>query len=368
MQNQLILSLILFGLLFIGTGCEEKQEKIKPQFQALTESVYASVTVLPEGLYQVYPSANGVIEAMMVEENQIVTKGEKVAQIKNTLPQVNIEKAQLNTRLATQNYERQTDVLQSIEDEIQAAQLKLQTDSLNYYRQKKLWNQNIGSQVQFENKKLAYELSVNTLLALRNAYRRNKSEMKNQLATQVKLAESSLKSSKVSNNDFVIRSNIYGKVYEVFKNTGESVLVQEPLATIGAANQFIIEMEVDEVDIAQLQIGQKVLLNLDAYSQEVFEANISKIYPKKEVRTQTFKVESIFRNPPQRLYAGLSGEANIIISQKEKIMTIPLSYLWENNKVKTEDGLISIKTGLRDMEKVEVISGIDTNTYLIKPE
>ena len=141
----------------------------------------------------------------------------------------------------------------------------------------------------------------------------------------------------------------------------------EPLASIGSANNFIIELLVDEVDIVRISKNQEVIITLDAYNGVIFNGKISKIYPKKDARNQTFKVEAVFDNPPKVLYPGLSGEANIIIDKKENVLTIPKEYLIENNKVKTDEGLITILTGLQNMEDIEVLSGITKNTYIYKP-
>ena len=142
----------------------------------------------------------------------------------------------------------------------------------------------------------------------------------------------------------------------------------EPIAAIGSATDFIIEMLVDEVDIVKLKIGQTALITLDAYGSEVYTAVLSKIYPRKDERSQTFKIEALFTNPPEVLYPGLAGEGNIIVSQKETVLTIPKEYLIGENNVKTEEGIIEIVTGIEDMERVEVRSGLDANTYIIKPE
>lgn len=45
----------------------------------------------------------------------------------------------------------------------------------------------------------------------------------------------------------------------------------EPLASVGSANNFIIELLVDEVDIVKIKVDQKTLVTLDAYGTEVFE-------------------------------------------------------------------------------------------------
>ena len=85
---------------------------------------------------------------------------------------------------------------------------------------------------------------------------------------------------------------------------------------------------------------------------------MSKILPKKDERNQTFKVEALFTETPKVLYPGLSGESNIIISKKDNVLTIPKNYIIGNNQVKTDNGLVTITTGLENMEFVEVTSGI----------
>ncbi|MGB5357979.1 MAG: efflux transporter periplasmic adaptor subunit, partial [Eudoraea sp.] len=67
------------------------------------------------------------------------------------------------------------------------------------------------------------------------------------------------------------------------------------------------------------------------------------------------------------LYPGLAGEGNIIISIREKALTIPKSYLSGQDQVKTENGLVKITTGSENMEMVEVLEGLDANTYIFKP-
>jgi multidrug efflux pump subunit AcrA (membrane-fusion protein) len=140
------------------------------------------------------------------------------------------------------------------------------------------------------------------------------------------------------------------------------------LASIGSATDFIIELLIDEVDIARVKKGQKVLVNLDAYGDQIFEAKVTKIYPRKEQRTQTFKVEALFENAPEILYPGLSGEGNIVISERENTLIIPYDYLIDGNKVQTENGLKEIEIGLKTIENVEIISGIDTSMVILKPE
>jgi multidrug resistance efflux pump len=364
--NQIVMKkvcLLFFPALFIA-ACSEQHEKIFPEKTMLTESVYSSATIQPDSLYQAYAAVAGILDRNLVEEGAQVKKGDAILQIINSAPKLNTDNARLALNLAKENYEGRAAILGEMEDEIEAAVLSLKNDSINYYRQKRLWDQKIGSKVEFDNRKLAYELSENRLGLLTSKYDRTKRE----LATQVEQAENNYKTSMISTKDFTVRSKINGKVYALYKNPGELVSTMEPLAAVGSADIFIIELLVDEVDIVKLRLGQKALVTLDAYSNQVFEAVVSKIYPRKDERSQTFTVEAKFKEVPEVLYPGLSGEGNIVIAEKNDVLTIPKDYLMEDNQVLTENGAVKVTLGLQNLDRVEILEGIDEKTALLKPK
>lgn len=354
----------IFGYFLLVYSCSEKQEKIFPKITRLTESVYASATVQPDSLYQVYAAVSGILDRNLVEEGDVISKGDALIQIENNAPKLNTENSRLALQLAQENYNGSAAVLSSLEDEIHAAELTFKNDSINYYRQKRLWEQNIGSQVEYDNRNLAYALSRNNLKLLQNRYSRTK----NELTTQLSQAKNSFRTSQISTKDFTVGSKINGKVYALFKEPGEIVTTMEPLASVGSDSMFVIEMLVDEVDIVKLALDQRTLISLDAYPSEIFEARVSKIYPRKDERSQTFRVEAVFEDMPKILYPGLAGEGNIVISEKENVLTIPKEYLLEVNKVMTNDGPIEVTIGLQNLDQVEILSGIDENTELLKPK
>jgi len=352
-----IISLIIFS-------CSKEQDKILPTETTLTESVYSSVTIQPDSLYQAYAIVAGILDANLVDEGALVSKGETIMQIINNTPKLNSQNAKFALDLAKENYNGSAAILSSIEEEIAAAKLKYKNDSINYFRQKNLWDNNIGSKAEFDARKLNYDLASNNLKLLSSKYNRTK----NELLTTVKQAQNNYQTSLITTKDFAVNSKINGKVYALYKEPGEIITTMEPLAAIGSATNFIIEMLVDEVDIVQISEEQDVLINLDAYADKVFKGKVSKIYPQKDQRNQTFKVEAIFENPPEVLYPGLSGEANIVIATKNKVLSIPKSYIIDGNKVKTDDGLVTITTGLQNMELIEVLTGIAKDTYIYNPE
>lgn len=354
--------ILIFLVIGLSISCLDNEDKILPKKLDITESVYSSVTIQPDSLYQVFAAVAGILGNNLVEEGDMVSKDQALFQIINSTPKLNAQNAKLALELAKENLNGSAAVLRSIQDEIKAAFLKYKNDSVNYFRQKKLWDQNIGSNVQFDTKQLNYQLSSNNLQLLKSKYNRTE----NELRTAVKQAENNYKTSLIATKDFTITSTINGKVYALYKNQGEIITTIEPLASVGSATEFIIELLVDEVDIVKISKGQNIIITLDAYGKKVYTGKVSKILPKKDERTQTFKVEALFDKTPEVLYPGLSGEANIVIAKKDSVLTIPKEYLIGDSKVKTDDGIVSVTTGLQNMELIEILSGINEDTYIHK--
>jgi len=345
-------------------SCNDAKEWTYPESKMLVESVYASATVLPDSLYQAYSAVQGILDINYVNEGDLVKKDAPILKIVNTAPSLTKENAALEVNLAKENYGGSAAVLNSILDEIDAAKVQMANDSINYARQKRLWSQRIGSKLEFDNRKMAYELSQNRVAFLRRQYDRTQKE----LQTRLMQARNSYKSATAISKDYIIKSKINGRVYALYKNPGELINTLEPVAAIGQKENFVLELVIDEVDIIKLKLRQKMAITLDAYPNEVFDAELSKIYPKKQDRNQTFKAEARFMEPPPKLYSGLSGEANIIIAKKDSALTIPREYLLPGSQVLTEDGKVTISTGLQNLEYVEIISGLNAETAILKPD
>lgn len=107
---------------------------------------------------------------------------------------------------------------------------------------------------------------------------------------------------------------------------------------------------------------------MPSYNNQVFKGTINKIYPSMNERSQSFTVEATFEDPPQTLYPFLTAEANIIIDKKSDAITIPRSFLVDDEFVITEDKQRrKITTGLRDYEKIEVLSGLEPGEFILRP-
>jgi multidrug resistance efflux pump len=129
--------------------------------------------------------------------------------------------------------------------------------------------------MEMEQRELAYKNSKTSFESAKIRY----NELLKQLEFTAKQARNNLSMSLYHESDFLIRSEMNGKVYSLIKKMGEMVSPQTPLAVVGDAAHFLLEMQIDEYDIAKIKSGQTVLLTMDSYKGDVFEAKVSKIIP-----------------------------------------------------------------------------------------
>ena len=80
MKRTVLLS-FLFVSLSILHSCKPDQKEVNPEYRTLVESVYASVTVEPQELYQVFPTASGVLKSVLIEEGDTVSINELLAEV-----------------------------------------------------------------------------------------------------------------------------------------------------------------------------------------------------------------------------------------------------------------------------------------------
>ena len=352
------------SFVFVLFSCANKHSETQPVRKDLIESVYASVTILPKDVYKVNASISGYLDQINVEEGDAITKDQILFVISNDVIKLNERNAELNYESVKDNFKGEANVLEDLNLNIHSAKVKQKNDSLNAARMKALFSKNACSKVDMENAVSAAEFSANNLESLKNQLKRKQKELSNQL----RQAQNNASASVIRSGDYLIKSNQEGKVYQVNKEQGELVSMQETMAIIGKKDQFIISMMVDEVDIGQIDIGQSVWVSLEAFPGKAFEAKITKISPKMDEKSQGFKIEGVFVNPPKRLYMGLSGEGNIVIRQIKNALVIPKAYLLAGNYVQTTKGKVKVTTGISNWDDIQILKGIDAKTTLILPQ
>ena len=354
-----LISIITFLAL---SSCNNKNESITPEIKNITKSVYASGFIKSKNQYEVFGKTNNVVKKIFVTEGTTVLKGDPIFQMDNK----NLKLSTQNARLTSTSADYKINIYKLLDAKkaIELAEKNLINDSLQYQRQKNLWKQNIGSKLEFERKELSYQNSKIDLSKSKTNY----DDLKRQLKLASDQSKNNLEIAKLMEDDFIIRSEIDGVVYKVNKEEGELIGSLEPVVIIGTKD-FILELNIDEFDIVKVKKGQSVIIRMDSYQSQVFEGEITVIYPMMNIRTRSFKAEAIFKKTPDELYPNLTVEANILLYTKQDVLTIPRKYLVNDSSVILEGGKIKkVEVGLMDYDLVEIISGIDKTTKIEMPQ
>ena len=149
--------------------------------------------------------------------------------------------------------------------------------------------------------------------------------------------------------------------------------------TIHAGGAVKLTVDVDELDIDAVALGQSASVTLDAYPGETFEATVTHIsrIGTLDGTITTYPVE-VTLNYDERLLEGMDGSAVILTSKKENVTILPLDLISEDSSgvyVYVQDASgkgytrKDITTGLSDGMNAEVTSGLaagDVIWYLDK--
>lgn len=355
-------NLVLYAIGILLLSCGKKQETSLPTVGTITESIYASGVLKTADQYQAFVTVNGIISKILVNEGDSVQVGSPLVLVTNETQRYAAENASLAADF--NDLTANTGKLDEAKLVIESAKNKFKLDSALYFRQKNLWEQQIGTKVDFEMKELAFQTSKSNYLSAIQRFR----DLKRSLAFNSSQAKKNLQISANQAQDFILRSKSNGIVYSILKSIGEIVSPQSPIAVIGNYQDFVLEMQVDENDILRVQNGQKVIVTLDSYKNQAFEAKVSKISKIMNERSKTFLVEAKFTKAPTKLFPNITFEANILLNKKENALLIPRNYLKQDSIVTLGTGEERIvKVGLKDFQKAEILSGLKATDEIVKP-
>lgn len=177
----------------------------------------------------------------------------------------------------------------------------------------------------------------------------------------------------LSAGDPVIVAPCDGVIGEISVKVGETVgkvataEADSALLTLGTGGARKLTVNIDELDILSVMLGQTAEISLDAMPGEPLNAEVTRISVsgKKENSISTFPVELTMPDDA-RLMAGMNGTATILAERVENVLLVPLEAVEEDSDgeyvyVLAADGTktrTKITTGRSDETLVEVTEGL----------
>ena len=351
-------SYLAIAALMCAASCKPKYDETSPKTGPVTEAVFASGSIEPKDAYTVTSLSDGFIVHSYVVENDLVKDGQVLFRLDNRQQNTQVSIAQTNMQYAQINASGNAPALVEVRAQIDAAKIKMQTDSLNLQRYEHLYTSNSVSKQDLDNARLNYESSLSAYRSALASYRGTEDKAKQDLTN----SQSMLQNAVAGNQYYELVAVGASKVYQIFKKQGDLVRKGDQVAQLGNPDSIVINLDIDEGSISKVQLGQQVLVELNT------EKN--KIYPHFNESSQSYKVEARFLKEMPGLISGTQLQANIITNKKENTLLIPRVYVMNDNRVLVKKDkkidTVAITTGIVSNEWVEVLSGITAGDKIAK--
>ena len=372
-----VLGVILAGGAVIAARSKEKPsgEKEMPfrvgkvQAEDLQVSVREVGVVDPVTKVDVKSVVSGRVLSLRVREGAVVKVGDVLAEIE---PDVN-----------------QAQSLSEVQGGLAQAQLKLLDAQREFASQKALFDQGLLGSDGFKEAKNKLDLAVETLRAARMRY-------------QIVEDRGIPISGNAASQKARVTAPMSGVVIKRGVELGETVTSGVSsfnegtvLFTVADLNSLIIRVNLNEVDIAKVSLGQSVRVTLDAYPQKIFTGKVSFVAPSAELveKIKVFKVEVTPDQLEESFRTGMSANVEILGEKREKAVSIPLEalqkregetvayrlkenlkpeqiekardaldgrnkFIWLSENWKEYFEPVPVKAGIATLERVEVLAGL----------
>lgn len=367
-RNSIIFLVVAIVIVFVyqyftvGKESQINVQTVKLSKQDVTTSVTATGTVEPVDTVQVGTQVSGLIKNIYVDYNSEVKKGQLLAEIDKTNLQesVNDAQAQYSSALNELNYYQQ-----------------------NFQRQNNMYKSGVISKADYEQS--SYQV-------------KNSQQSVNQKRTVLAQAKTNLS-----------YANIYAPIDGIILSKevqeGQTVAASMTTPTLFTIAKDITKMQVqanvDEADIGNVKVNQRVTFTVDAYPDTEFNGTVRemRLSPKTSSNVVTYTVLINADNSEQKLKPGLTATVTIFTKELKGTNTIPASAIsfspdteivkkyYQKNKIsakipeiktgkgkekyiwiKNSDGSLSLKQitiGINDGINVEVISGLVGNEQIV---
>lgn len=383
------------------TRSSEKSTKVKTakaKQGKIVSLVNATGKVQPRTEVKISANVSGEIVAMPVVEGQRVSKGDLLVQIDARTYEASLRSSEAGYEAAKAN--------------LSFEEASAREAELNYTRMKTLFEKNLASKQEFD----AAETAYNTSRAAHES-----------AAARLKQAKAAVDQARESLGYTKIVSPIDGYVTNLPTEVGEIVMGSlnyqaSVIMVISDLSVIEVEVEVDETDIANVELGQPVEIELDAFPDTTYVGQVSQIGNTAQVtgfgtqdQVTNFLVTILVVDTVPNIKPGMTASCDITTDERNGVVNIPIGavvlrdedLLKKNKKEKSTDegsagpttlaasdssgnpsdttssgekkkplegvfldrngraAFVQVVTGIADQQNIEIVSGIQPGDVVI---
>lgn len=254
----LALIIVVIGVLTTVAVMKKKEAAISVQTEKaarrdLTELVVANGKIQPVLQVKISPEVSGEVVELPFKEGQDVKKGDLLVGIRpdNYMAARDSSRANFKYSVANSN----------------TAAANMEKASLEYKRNSELHAHNLISDSDFLTAKTSYDVAVASL---------------DGASQQVQMAAASLHSAESDLLKTKIYSPIDGRITKLSSQIGERVVGTAMMAgtdilIVSDLNQMEARVDIGEIDVVLIAVGQKVRLEVDAFKNRKFEGVVTDV-------------------------------------------------------------------------------------------
>jgi len=341
----------------------------------VARSVVATGKIQPITKVEVKSKASGIVEKLFVDINNVVHKGQDLAQLdkQEIEAQVAAQRAQLagaEANVAT--YEANIE-----QDKVNAAAPDLTMYKATLDRNQQMQKEGIVSRQALDDANKDYLAALTRRDSAKAQVMVDSARLK-QARAQVMQSQASLKQLEEQLSYTTIVAPMDGVILSRDVEMGDavsSILVLGSTATLvmteGDTTEVYVQGKVDEADIAHVYMAQPARIKVESFRDRVFQGKVTKIAPLgvEKDNVTTFEVRVSIDNPGGELKANMTANAEILLDEHKGVLTVPENaVIYDNQKKasieipdkKQKEGKrkIPITVGLSNGSVTEIMSGL----------
>ena len=198
-----------------------------------------------------------------------------------------------------------------------------------------------------------------------------------------------LEQARIAQKNTTITAPFSGVVTDVVAKAGQVITAGVPALTLVSESGFEVLVNMSEIDIAEVGLGDKVTITLDAYDGVTFEGEVTEIAPRVSVISgvRVVPVTVSMTTKDERIKEGFTAQVDIHTASKENVIAIPNRAVYEDDAgkfvlvvsdvgaverrvvrtgLRGTNGLTELTEGLREGERVVTFANADTLPLLMK--
>jgi HlyD family secretion protein len=350
----------------------------------MRRSVVATGKVEPITKVEIKSKANGIIEKLYVDVDQLVQPGQVLAELDRENLTARLRQARANLQAA--EAAREGAAAQLKKDEIQAEAPDVAFARRNAERAQQLFDQKLVSQSNLDDAKSALEQALNRQQAAQGQLVISRAKVSEAVAN-IAQSRAALENAEEDLANATIKAPIRATVLTRDVEIGSPVSSILNLGangtlvfTLGDIARVFVRGKVDEADIGRVRIGQPASITTETFRDRVFQGGVTQISPigVDKDNVTTFEVKVSIDNPGKELKANMTANAEIILEEFPNSLLVPEAAVFYDDRHNASVDLLDsssrtgrkrvpVQAGVGNGTKMQIVRGINAGDKIVLP-